>query len=303
MEDNMLKKSMLPTLFTLILAMVIFVPTPVSAGTVNLGAVNPPLAYNQEGETHTVSVTISPAAEDVAVIFVITGANGQQKSGLTDSSGTASITYTGKYAGIDSISAFIDTNDNGFYDAGEPQSSASATKYWLGNYAVGGGNIKDESGKVQWTFAGNVGFIPATSTGPSIPIGKFNIVDHDNMIPYHFDEISSLIFWGDNAFDPAASNNMFRFEATGTSNKGGAITRILVIISDIGAESEKGNKISVYKLGGNLAGASYNWWFGGTIGGSLSFVSYFVPPPGPIAGGLIDGGNFQVHDVQLPAAK
>lgn len=299
----MLKKSILPMLLALILAITISIPIPVSAEAYSLGAVNPSLAYNQEGMTHTVSVTISPPAENVSVVFVVMGANAQQKKEYTDPDGMASFTYTGIQSGIDSISAFIDTNDNGFYDEGEPQSSASAINYWLGNYAAGGGNIKDQGGRVQWTFAGNVGFIPATSPGANIPRGEFNIVDKDNKISYNFDEIKSLIFWGDNACTPSASNNMFRFTATGRSNEDGSTVTILVIIADVGPERDKGDQISVYKLSGYLAGASYHWWFGGTIGDTLSFVSYFMPPPGPIAGGLISGGNFQVHDIQLPVAK
>ena len=295
----MLKKGVLPILLALILATAISIPVPVSAEAASLGAINPPIAYNQEGTTHTISVTVSPAIEGVPVVFVVIGANTRGSRELTDTSGTASLTYTGTRAGIDSISAFIDTNDNGFYDAGEPQSSASAIKYWLGNSATGGGNIKNENGKVQWTFAGNVGFISANSPGPSIPVGKFNIVDHDNKISYHFDDIDTLIFWGDDAYTPPASNNMLRFMANGTSNKDGSAVSILVIIASAGMGNEKGNQISVYKLNSYAPGASYIWWFGGIIGDSLRFVSYFVPAPGPIAGGFLDGGNFQVHDIQL----
>ncbi|MDD5082299.1 MAG: hypothetical protein PHU08_02880, partial [Dehalococcoidales bacterium] len=269
---------------------------------VTMGPVLPALDCNPEGNDHTVSVTITPAVANVPVVFVITGANLQEPEiRYTTVSGgvaSASLTYRGIYAGMDSISTFIDLDGDRTWDEStEPHSSASATKYWLGNYVTGGGIIKGDDSKSLWSFAGNAGFTPVSSPGMDTPAGQFEIVDHANKTPYHFDTFERLVFFGSDALTPPAYNNMIRFRTAGTNIKDQSTARAFVTIADIGKESDKADQISVYQWVGPEVGGQWVWWFGGKLDGLDSFDIDHIPLlSAPIIGGLLNGGNFQVHN-------
>ncbi|HEX9270015.1 MAG TPA: Ig-like domain-containing protein, partial [Candidatus Limnocylindria bacterium] len=87
---------------------------------------------NEVGNPHTVTATVTDfGAQPVSgatARFTVTGKNPTSGSAVTNASGSATFTYTGTVAGLDTINAFADTNDNGAQDAGEP--GAVATKTW-----------------------------------------------------------------------------------------------------------------------------------------------------------------------------
>lgn len=226
----------------------------------NLGAVTPETAYNLVGTDHSVSVNIGNAVAGIPVTFVVTGANPTSGVEDTDSSGTATFTYTGNNPGTDSIYAFIDCNGNGGWDEGEPHSTVDATKYWFqDNFLTGGGTIKVEK-KVAWTIAGNIGFLPDGSI-----VGNFNIVDHANKNQYKaHNTFTALAFSGDPTFSPPASYNIATFTGTFTDKNGTEVELTLTITDN----DESGGGADTVEVTGGL-----------TIGPTT-----------------LSGGNFQVHD-------
>lgn len=90
-------------------------------------------ATNDVGTTHTVIANVSDRNGPIAgasVLFTVTGANPTSGSSTTDASGNASFTYTGTFAGDDSITACYDKNGNGTCEPDEP-TSAPVTKHWI----------------------------------------------------------------------------------------------------------------------------------------------------------------------------
>jgi hypothetical protein len=231
--------------------------------------------FNPVGTDHTVTATVTinkvgggiTAAPGVLVDFAVTGANSDTGSDYTDKDGEAPFSYTGDYAGVDTINASLDYP---FYQA----TPYSVTKYWLEPFVTGGGNIK-EGKKVTYTVGGNVGLLDDTIV-PVIIVGQFEIVDHTgkNAVAWHcHNEFSSLEFSGDSTGSPPAHWDTATFVGTFTSNKGGSQV-IKVEIKDI-SEPGKGNDIIRVDFGND------GTWDIGTEAG--------VP---------ISGGNFQVHDME-----
>jgi len=235
---------------------------------VSLGAVTPTPAYNPVGTDHTVSVNIGNAVADIPVTFVVTGANPTSGVEYTDSTGTATFTYTGNNPGVDTIYAFIDCNGNGSWDEGEPKSSADATKYWLENFVTGGGNYK-EGKTVKYTFGGNVGYLPDGTI-----VGQFEIVDHTGKqaVSWHcHNDFSSLVFSGPPIVGPpgpSASSSIATFVGHFTSNKGGEAD-LTVVINDVFEPGAGYDTISITGLS--------SWTLTNPV--------------------TISGGNFQVHNV------
>ena len=98
----------------------------------------PEAAENPLGTTHTLTATVTDAGkpvEGVRVGFLVSGSFILCQESLgqylvtTDKDGKANCTYTGNYAGTETITAFADTNNNSSLDNGEP--SATATKTWV----------------------------------------------------------------------------------------------------------------------------------------------------------------------------
>lgn len=93
----------------------------------------PPTASNPAGTSHTVTATVTDAANapvaGVTVRFAVTGAHPTTGSAVTDASGKATFTYSATTPGTDTITAYADTNGNGTQDTTEP--SGTATKTWV----------------------------------------------------------------------------------------------------------------------------------------------------------------------------
>jgi hypothetical protein len=87
----------------------------------------PATAENPVGTTHTVTANVTEEGapqSGVTVTFTVTGANPQVGTGVTNASGEATFTYTGKIAGTDTIVAsFVDKKAN-------TQTSNKVTKIW-----------------------------------------------------------------------------------------------------------------------------------------------------------------------------
>lgn len=137
-------------------------------------------------------------------------------------------------------------------------------KVWLEPFVTGGGNIKDGK-KVIWTFGGNVGLLGDSSVTIA---GQFQIVDHVNKVAYHLNDFDSLVFSCTDcpAESPEATHDTATFVGSGTDNAGNSVT-FTVIIQDLG---EPGKGVDKIELTG----------------------------PPTFALQVIDGGNFQVHDIE-----
>ncbi|MBA2297962.1 MAG: hypothetical protein H0W14_07985, partial [Actinobacteria bacterium] len=104
------------------------VPPPTSGLTLTPGTDTNPV-----GTVHAVTATFRTGGapvSGVAILFAVTGANPTSGSGTTAGDGTASFSYTGSAAGVDTITACQDANGSGSCDSGEP--TATATKLWVG---------------------------------------------------------------------------------------------------------------------------------------------------------------------------
>ena len=98
----------------------------------------PKTAENPLGSTHTLTATVTEAGAPVADVHVDFFSSfgifniACQESGsfqvTTDANGKANCTYSGNFAGTETITAFADTNNNNSQDVGEP--SDTATKRW-----------------------------------------------------------------------------------------------------------------------------------------------------------------------------
>jgi hypothetical protein len=226
-----------------------------------LGALQPPVGYNPVDTDHTVSVSIGVPVAGVEVLFQVTGANEISESHATGGNGLASFTYTGANIGIDTINACIDLDDNDSCDPGEPSATATATKTWFEDFVTGGGKINAVGGrKAEWTFGGTVGCLPDVC-----PVGQFEIVHHTTGVACHFDTFANLVFSGPAAESPPATHDTATFTASGTCSDGSTPT-ITVTIED---NAEPGT--------GQDTIAILEWGVSDTI----------------------NGGNFQVHDIEL----
>ncbi len=87
------------------------------------------------GLSQTLTATLTDAEGDpivgIMVYFDITGANTVSRGSSTNESGVASISYTGRNAGSDTVSAYADLNGNNRRDSNEP--TATATITWVRN--------------------------------------------------------------------------------------------------------------------------------------------------------------------------
>ena len=134
----------------------------------------------------------------------------------------------------------------------------------LENFVTGGGKINANGNKAAWTFGGTVG---VALVGGGI-VGQFQIVDHEGKEAWHCNNnFSALSFSGGPAESPPASHDTATFEGTFTSNRGSSAV-LTVTIKDLG---EPGAGVDKIEVTGDP-----------TIGETT-----------------INGGNFQVHDIEL----
>ena len=274
--------------------------------------VNPQVAVNlvtdppsDHALTATVNITrtddVLEPAHGVMVIFkFVSGPNVPEPPAEnpvvrhTDSNGEAQITYTDDGgAGVDQINVSIDEDCSGPPPDEDEGDLVRVRKSWVEHYVTGGGKLNVANGKkVGYSFAGMVGVLPEGGVA-----GQFQIVDHTGKKAetWHFNEFDWLTFIGDDAVSPYATHDKVRFiSAPAESNRGNTI-QIMVTIADIGPEKDK-DQIAVYRYDGEGPPAIYEWeeWFGGEV---------VLPPTNPadpfaITNGVLDGGNFQIHQVQ-----
>jgi len=149
----------------------------------------------------------------------------------------------------------------------------SVTYYVLENFVTGGGKINKTTlelpGKgAALTFAGTIGVLEDEGI-----VGQFQIVDHIGLFydgkgaeSWHCNNFTFLEFSGEPAESPEASHDTAIFEGEFNSNRGGTeMVRLRII--DNGEPGAGNDKFSIYFTGG---------WVEWTI----------------------DGGNFQVHDIE-----
>jgi len=274
----------------------------------SLGELTQDWDYNPMGTDHTVEVYIDPAVSGVTVKFLVTGANPQTGTAITDGTGKASFTYTGNNPGPDQIMAFIDLDCDDQYDAEEPASTNILDKYWMPYFVTGGGNINNGHGKdvAKITFGGNVGFDLAGD-----PVGQWNVnfhnVKNNDLDKGHFH--STAINWLEfmNVSDcpspdpPVADYNRANFEATGRFNgEDGWVMEVR--LADHG-EGKKGRaeldsiRILLWDDDGDIQYDSYD----GLSGGATDRPGDF-PDEAECAGVRteLDGGNFQIHPPEMP---
>ncbi len=227
-------------------------------------SLSPATDFNPVGTDHTVTATLDPALSFIPVLFEVTAGPNAGDSGTvsTDGSGEAAFTYMGDSDdGVDTIKACIDLDDNGDCDGDDPV--ATVTKTWFENFVTGGGKINFATGntkKAEWTFGGTVGFLEGVG-----PVGQFQIVQHGSALACHFDTFTSLVFSGGPAESPPATHDTAVFEASGTCNDGSEPSVTVTIVD----KAEPGKGADTIDTSGDL---------------TLS--------------GTIDGGNFQVHDIE-----
>jgi len=150
--------------------------------------------------------------------------------------------------------------------------SDSVTYYVLEIFVTGGGKINMSTlelggKKAALTFGGTVGVFE----GEGI-VGQFQIVDHASLlregkgaVSWHCNNFNYLEFSGEPAVSPEAAYNTATFEGNFTSNRGDILTIELKII-DKGEPGAGFDTFSIYD------DVWYEW--------------------------PIDGGNFQVHDIE-----
>jgi len=234
--------------------------------------VDPKLDFNPVGTDHIVTATVTidkvvsgtEPAPGVLVEFDVSGANIFVIDDYTDSEGVATFTYTGD--GGDGIDTIMATLNYPFYKA----TPVFVEKYWLENFVTGGGKINmstfNQNGggkKAAFTFGGTVGVLATEGI-----VGQFQIVDHTakGAVSWHCNnDFSFLNFEGDSAESPEASHDTAIFEGDFTSNRGGMETLLLKIIDN----GEPGAGVDIFST---YDGVWYEW--------------------------TIDGGNFQVHNIE-----
>jgi len=146
---------------------------------------------------------------------------------------------------------------------------AAAYYQELENFVTGGGKINMStlglSGKkVALTFGWTVGVLEGVGI-----VGQFQIVDHigGRAEAWHCNnDFSYLFFWGSAAESPVASHDTATFTGTFTSNRGSPPLEVTITIQDLGEP-----------------------------GAGVDTISDVFPFPIHLT---IDGGNFQVHDIE-----
>ena len=163
-------------LLVLLFVSLTVIPTsiPLSANGVASVDAEPELSFNPVGTTHTITASVAPPLEGVTVHFDIDGVHDSESATrTTDSSGVATLAYTGTQDGYDAIMVWVDINGNGTYDEGTDPVDA-IDKMWLENYVTGGGRLNSAGGKkVAYSFGGTVGVMEGTGI-----VGQFQLVDH-----------------------------------------------------------------------------------------------------------------------------
>ena len=238
--------------------------------------VEPELDFNPVGTNHTVTATVTISKEDggtepapgVLVDFAVDdGTNITIYSDYTDKEGVATFNYTRNDAGMDTITAEINEAPYAYvFD--------EVTKYWLENFVTGGGKINMSTlylngKKAALTFGGTVGVLEGVGI-----VGQFHIVDHTGLIhkgaeSWHCNnDFSFLNFEGGPAESPEATHDTAIFEGDFVSNRGNTKTLRLRIIDN------------------------------GEPGARVDTFSILSPPEHAFAYDIeIDGGNFQVHNI------
>jgi len=234
----------------------------------------PKVDFNPVETEHKITATIDPVAPGVTVgLEVVDGPNeGATASDQTDAGGQVTLSYIGSLDdGKDIIRIWVDRNWNGSWDEGVDY-AVTVEKYWLENFVTGGGKINMSTlglngKKPALTFGGTVGVMADASI-----VGQFQIVDHTGLIrkgavSWHCNNnFSFLNFEGDPAESPEATHNTAIFEGEFTNNLGDTETLRLRLIDN----GEPGAGNDTFSL----------WLFGDWV--ELT----------------IDGGNFQVHDIE-----
>lgn len=225
--------------------------------------VDPMVAFNPVGTTHTINANIGFA---VAGVDVMVKGPGVEESATTDENGNISVSYVNSSAGMDVINIWIDLDSDNIYDPDEPQ--VSQTKYWLENYVTGGGNVKDGK-KVKYTFGGTVGVDETEGI-----VGNFQIADHTGKGTetwhIHTGDFEGLTFLGDPTGSPEASHHRAYFSGTFTSNRGNSAFLSLMLFDN--DEPGAGYDYIAVRYWDE---SDWSLWFDGDI----------------------SGGNIQVHDI------
>jgi len=236
-------------------------------------------------------------------MFNIRGANSEASDcAYTDATGRATFTYSGTYAGIDTIFAYIDVdndgnwfyddlNENGVYDTDEPcepRTANVAVKSWVENYITGAGIMKNENDEVIWKF----NFRPKLGVSPEGGVvGQFQIIKYDgaDVVTYNMNQFEMLGFYGGETTSSEASNNTTRFRGTGIGSDGSNV-HLLVIIEDADVGKDK---IAIAELVATFPPPippDVEPWIG--------YIPTGPSPQDPPELVLIDGGNFQIHNMR-----
>ena len=80
------------------------------------------------GDQATIDATVTGASgsiDNLRIRYKVTGANPKTGTLYTDSSGDATISYTGTHSGTDTVTAYIDLNTSNVQDSGEPSDTAT----------------------------------------------------------------------------------------------------------------------------------------------------------------------------------
>ena len=223
------------------------------------------VSYNFVGRDHHVEATVTYGTEPIdypeGVPVILRAGSSTVASGVTDANGKVTLTYTHPDQAQHDLTVCLYFIDDDACDSDVV--SNTLVKRWVENFVTGGGHFKDgggrgKGGKSTWSASGNVGVFEG------VVVGNFQIRDHGNKNSCHFDTFQHLEFYGDEADSPTASHNTAEFTASGWC-KNGDMPDITVIIMDNG---EPGKGVDMIE-----------------VTGGLEF------------GGLIDGGNYQVHNV------
>jgi len=231
-------------------------------------------AFNPVNTEHTVTATVTIGSDEpapgVLVDFTVSGVNDDTDIVLTDSNGKATFTYTGDGGdGIDTITVSLNPDYCPFYQA----TPVFVEKYWLENFVTGGGKINMSTlelggKKAALTFGGTVGVLEGAGI-----VGQFQIVDHTGFmrkgaVSWHCNnDFSFLNFEGGPAESPVATHDTAIFEGVFVSNLGDTETLRLKIIDN----GEPGARVDKFSI--SLNSTELGEW-------------------------MIDGGNFQVHDIE-----
>jgi hypothetical protein len=207
---------------------------------------------------------------------------------LTASDGSAEFSYIGDTNGQDSIWAWIDYDGNGVYDpsptARPSEISTINSKLslsWVVNFLTSGGNLKDEKGKVVWTFSGTAGVLPEGGA-----VGVFDLFDKKTGYSYHLDSFTWLVFQGSETGSPSAVRNIARFRATGTCSNGILTTpaEIVVMLWDVDEPGNGFDKIAAVQTQPTVIPLIGSF----PVPENMSFSQNWK---------TIQGGNIQIHNL------